>query len=471
MLLKGLMTLTLVLISHIMGASQPTEILQDISQQHVLQYWDSLSPTEQQKLVSQIENISPSLFFELRTLIQEQENEQAETLNPFLEFAKSGSKEDFIKGNQLIAEGKVGCLIVAGGQGTRLRITGPKGVFPVTLIKHKTLFQIFAEKVLAAGRQVNRKLPLAIMTSTLNHEETVKYFQTHDYFGLDANQVTFFSQDNLPLLDRKGDLFLETKAKIAVGPDGNAVSLKHFVDKGIWANWKEQGIEYLNYVHIDNPLADPYDAELTGFHSNEDSDLVIKCIERIDPLEKLGVILRKEGKVHVIEYSEITPEERDGRREDGTLKHICGNISVFSFKMDFVHTIATCYYHQLPYHKTWKAVPYLSAEGKEQIADQPMAWKFEKFIFDVLPYAQSVRALLYPRAICFAPLKNAEGNDSLASVQAALLKFDIQTFSKITGSHPGSKIFELDTQFYYPTEEILNKWKGVPLPDTPYVEP
>ena len=176
-------------------------------------------------------------------------------------------------------------------------------------------------------------------------------------------------------------------------------------------------------------------------------------------------------KVHVIEYSEITAEERDARESDGALRHLCCNISLFSFSMDFVREVADTHYANFPFHKAWKAAKYLNKKGETVTSELPIAWKFEKFIFDLLPYAKDVKALLYPRLVCFAPLKNAQGADSINDVQASLQRFDIETITRITGIVPSSdKAFELDTQFYYPTNELLKKWKGHPLPDQSYIE-
>ena len=153
------------------------------------------------------------------------------------------------------------------------------------------------------------------------------------------------------MLNSDGDLFLESKDQFAMGPDGNASSLKHFVESGIWDIWNKAGIRYLNYMHVDNSLADPFDSELTGFHEkNLSSDVIVKCIQRQNPQEKLGVMFEQKGKVVVVEYSEISKEDREARKENGSLKNACGNIGLYSLRMDFVFDVATKYYHHLPFH-------------------------------------------------------------------------------------------------------------------------
>lgn len=444
------------------------EKLRSIGQQHLLEYFDRISDSQQELLLAQIEGLNiPHLRIQQQMLMRSP-HAPYRFLDPFRDFDNIDSSENIDLGKRLISEGKVGCLIVAGGQGTRLRFNGPKGMFPVTVIKEKSLFQLFAEKVLAAGNQANRLLPLAVMTSPQNHEQTIHLFKEHQYFGLSEGQVRFFCQEMLPLLDHDGKMFLDTPWHIAMGPNGNGSSLRHFVDSGIWEEWYQQGVRYLNYVLIDNPLADPFDAELFGYQHKQGADVVVKCTPRRDSQEKVGILIKHEDKVKVIEYSELPEEERTGTLEDGSLKHVCANLSLFSFSMDFVKTAAKT---QIPLHVAHKAVKTLTAEGSTIQAKEPNAWKFEEFIFDILPLALKVKALLYPREECFAPLKNAEGDASLSTVHAALQARDRQQFQKISEAEPPDRPFELSQQFYYPTPELLEKWKGMTLPKEEYIQP
>lgn len=106
-----------------------------------------------------------------------------------------------------------------------------------------------------------------------------------------------------------------------------------------------------------------------------------------------------------------------------------------------------------------------------ELCDGPNAWKFEEFIFDVFPYAERVEALICERSSCFAPLKNLAGTDSIGSVQGALEALDRKIFTQVTGCALLEKRpFELAPQFYYPTPELLNKWKGKTLPCGDYID-
>lgn len=451
-----------------MEKTKAFEELRNLGQEGILNYFDSLTKEQQSQLYKQIESIDIHTFQIQQHMLLFRQSFCIKNFEPYKNFAVAGNSKDFNVGKELIAAGKVGCLVVAGGQGTRLRFEGPKGIFPVSLIKNKSLFQLLAEKVVAAGKQAGRTLPLAVMTSPINHVETVVFFEKNNFFGLEKEQISFFSQSMLPMLSEKGDLFLEERDRIAMGPDGNGSSLNHFWKQGLWEAWFKQGVHYLNYILIDNPLADPFDAELIGYHHNQGSQVTVKCTPRKDPFEKEGILVTHENKVKVIEYSEFPENEKHSTNSDGSLKHICANLSMFVFQMDFIKKAVK---ENIPLHMAHKAVKMLLADGRSTQSPEPNAWKFEKFIFDVLPLAEKVGALLYPRNRCFAPLKNSIGTNSIETVQAALLANDREVFFEITGKIPPSFPFELSQEFYYPTPELLQKWKMQELPRTDYIEP
>lgn len=443
----------------------PSEVLSKLSsidQVHLLAYWEALSSQQQKYLATQILNLDIDTYLTQKYMLEPSESKPAPSIGPLGEYAHISG--DVALGQKLLAQKKCGCLLIAGGQGTRLSYDGPKGMFPVSVIKHKTLFQLFAEKTLAAGKQAGCLLPLAIMTSPLNHNRIVAHFEANSYFGLHPSQISFYRQNTLPFLNDKGDLFLEEKFSLAQGPDGNGSALKSFVDAGLWNSWHQLGIEQVHFVLIDNPLADPFDAELLGFHVAQKADVTLKCAQRLDPEEKVGLVVEQEGHIAVIEYSEISQKESQARRPDGTLKYACANLSLFGMSMDFIRHAAYENFPYLPLHKAYKAVKYLDETGRSRISEKPQAWKFERFIFDVLPFANAVKVLVYPREMCFAPLKNATGPDSLETVQAALQHLDKITYEKITGQAAPAQPFELSQDFHYPTPELLQKWHGRPAP-------
>lgn len=437
----------LLILTGIMNYPEALKKMQSIDQAEVLGKWTTLSNTEQSQLLKQIESLDLATFHLQQELLKQKYKQVFDSLDPFTEYSQSGNTQDSQSGKKLISQGKVGCILIAGGQGTRLRFPGPKGFFPITPIKNKSLFQFFAEKVIAAGHQVNRLLPLAIMTSPLNDAVIRQFFSDHNNFGLKQEQLFFFCQKMLPFLDENGNLIMENQGRIAEGPDGNGFSLKYFVEAGLWEHWQQKGIRYVNYVLIDNALADPYDAELIGFHHRQQADVTVKCTLRKDTKESVGLLTKHQGHVQVTEYSEMPETERVACQPDGTLKHQCANLSLYCFNMSFIKDVSQ---QKLPLHLAFKAI-----NGSEK-----KAWKFEAFIFDVLPFAKGVSALLYPREKCFAPLKNFEGNDSPQTVQKALQEEAKRIIKEITGLPPPSAPFELAPEFYYPTEQLLQHWKG-----------
>lgn len=451
---------------------QAKDKLCSIQQEHLLKGWDRLDQKAQSLLLKQIDSLDVGLLNQLRKYILSPSSPSPSHFVPFDSAIKSGNHEQFLRGKSLLKEGKVGCLLVAGGQGTRLQFDGPKGMFPVSCFKRKTLFQLFAEKTLAASKQTGQSLPLAIMTSPLNDQTIKDYFQVKGFFGLSPNQVFFYPQTVLPFLDPQAHLFLDTPGHIAEGPDGNGGALHCFVESGIWEQWHHANIKSVISVLIDNPLADPFDAELVGFHQNQGADVTIKSTRRESAQEAVGVIVKENGKIRVKEYSEIPPAEKEAHSVEGKLKYPLANLSLFCFSMPFIKKMFDQrVLNQMPFHSAFKAAPFLTHEGATQIPSHPNAWKFERFIFDILPFAKNISVLEYPRFRCFSPLKYLEGKCSLKTLQKDMQHLDNVIFEEITGVPPQRDAFELSQEFYYPLPALLKKWKGRPLPENDYIEP
>jgi UDP-N-acetylglucosamine/UDP-N-acetylgalactosamine diphosphorylase len=440
--------------------------LQSIGQTHLLRYWHALNSTERENLCREITELDLSLYQRQRSLILKGKEKKMH-YEPIREYSLVSDSNIKEKGFEIAREGKVAIVVLAGGQGSRLRCQRPKGCYAITPILCKSLFQFLSEKIRAAGRQSGCALEVAFMTSPLNHAETLEFFKKGAFFGLNPQKVNFFNQKMWPFLDLKGNLFLESPSQLARGPNGNGEVFRALILSGIWDKWERKGIEIVNVLPIDNPLADPCDHALFGFHRNENCDVAVKTTHRYSPYEKLGVLARIDGKTCVIEYSELDEKERFAVDQDGNLKFHLANLGLMSFSMPFIKKASLC---QLPLHSAKKSVNALDEQGKVFFPEQPNAWKFEEFIFDVLPFANKVKTILCPRELCFAPLKNLSGEDSIATVREALLDFDRRIFFNVTGIEPprGARI-ELDPQFYYPTEELKAKWRGKPLPQESYI--
>lgn len=327
-------------------------------------------------------------------------------VSPFHDFTIVREPSYKPQGNQLLKEGKVGCVMLAGGQGTRLGFSGPKGMFPISPADNKTLFHLFAEKIAKARKDAGSRLPVALMTSPENHEQTVRFFEEHALL----EDVDFFMQTTLPILDERGQLLLDSHGEVIQGPDGNGAVFEAFIAAGVKEKWQKRGIEVVNFAPVDNPLADPFDPELIGYLDAGDYNLVVKAIFREDPKENVGVLVKRDGRVHVVEYTELPIAEKEARDERGILTHRCANITLLALRMKDLNK------YDLPLHLAHKAI----SEKNNPTPLAPNAWKFEKFIFDIFPLIERIGVLVYPRRECFAPLKNLTGPDSVETVQKAL---------------------------------------------------
>lgn len=324
------------------------------------------------------------------------------------------------KGKAALSRGEGGCLLIAGGQGSRLGFGGPKGLYPLTE-EGTTLFELWCRRILTASEEVGVPLPLAVMTSPLNHSATESFFQKHHFFGLDADQVQLFSQPMRPLLTLHGEPFLGGEGELAMGPDGNGSALWAFVESGVAELWQQKGVNWVNWVLVDNLLAHPFDPWLLGYHQEGGYSLVVKCIRRADPDEKVGVFVEQQGALKVVEYSELPSGLRYSRSDGEQLLYPFANISLMSFSLEELVSLSQrtpC----LPWHVAKKASSFLNERGERESPQEPNSWKFERFIFDCFPFAKKIGGLCYPRERCFAPLKNREGKDSPQTVRAALVR-------------------------------------------------
>lgn len=294
-------------------------------------------------------------------------------------------------------------------------------------------------------------MPVAIMTSPANHTETISFFKAHHNFGLSSEQLSFFCQKELPYLTMEGNFFLNERGEIVKGPNGNGDAFALLVQSGIFAQWERQGVSYVNLLPIDNPLADPFDAELFGFHERAGNEITIKAVKRRSGNEKVGLVALVEGEVQIVEYMEI-PESL---REDSRFE--IANAGLYLFSMSFIKRAST---HPLPLHAVKKPV-----EGGK------WGFKFEHFIFDTFCLSEKSAVLLYPRENCFAPLKNFEGEDSMQTAREALIKYNRTVFETISGKEIArDKVFELAPEFYYPTPDLKKRWAGKDLPNELYIE-
>lgn len=395
-------------------------------QGHVFAFYDSLNPEEQASLEQQAGAIDLEEIAELtRRLIQATDAELgslSDSLAPadFVPLPESagGNPIQWVearnKGEEALRAGRVAAFTVAGGQGTRLGYDGPKGTFGVTPVLKNSLFQVFAEKILASSRIFGRPIPWYILTSTINHDATIAFFEANQYFGLPSNRVHFFSQGLMPAVDGKGKILMAGKGDIALSPDGHGGALRALVRSGSIRQMEADGIDIISYFQVDNPLVRCIDPAFIGFHLKNNSELSSKMVPKAYAKEKVGVFCQDGDRSLVVEYSDLPDELAEATDEAGGLQFRSGSIAIHLFNRDFVARIgggkdasAT-----LPFHLAQKKVSFVDESGTLQSPETPNAFKFEMFVFDALPFAQNPVIIETAREDDFSPVKNAEGVDS-----------------------------------------------------------
>jgi UDP-N-acetylglucosamine/UDP-N-acetylgalactosamine diphosphorylase len=204
----------------------------EAKQDHVFQYWDELADPEKAELFQQLQDIDPEHVNEISEKAlnppKEDEDKKAE-VEPLPEDATASilnaSAEDIAAWNEdglkLIGDNKVGVVLMAGGQGTRLGSSAPKGCFNVGLPSEKSLFQMQAERICKVQEMAAKKtgkeevvVPWYVMTSGPTRQATEEFFESNAYFGLKKENVLIFEQGTLPCLSNEGKILLEEKGKV-----------------------------------------------------------------------------------------------------------------------------------------------------------------------------------------------------------------------------------------------------------------
>jgi UDP-N-acetylglucosamine/UDP-N-acetylgalactosamine diphosphorylase len=335
-------------------------------------------------------------------------------------FASSKKAQPYIdRGQELLKAGKVAALVVAGGQGSRLGIDAPKGVVGVTPVKGKSLFRLFAEKILALEQKFQCTIPWFIMTSRENDVTTKEYFQENRYFGLDQGDVHIFVQGMLPSVTPEGKFVLAENGGLFMNPDGHGGTFEALRSSGALSLMKDLGIDEIFYFQVDNPLAKVCDPLFLGLHNLSGARMSSKVVRKVAYEEKMGVITTINAKTTLVEYSELDDTMRYAHGPDGTMLHWAGNLAIHVIERAFAEEI-TAQYTRLPFHRARKMI---SAKGPDGKTKEIEGIKFETFLFDALPLAEKSITLEVVREEEFAPVKNLTGADSLESsrqLQSAL---------------------------------------------------
>ncbi|GAA5914971.1 UDP-N-acetylglucosamine diphosphorylase [Sporobolomyces salmoneus] len=407
---------------------------QAAGQDHVFTFYDQLSALEQRSLFDQLVSINPSRVNSIHSAALQAEKDAtastsddispppADCVGTVINQPQQAQEWNEI-GLKSIREGKAGVLLMAGGQGTRLGSSAPKGCYDIGLPSHKSLFQLQAERIkrLEVVAGAKQSIPWYIMTSGPTRKPTEDFFRQNKYFGLEEEQIIFFEQGVLPCLTDDGKIFLDTPSSVAVAPDGNGglyaalkTPLSSSSDRTVLSDLSSRNISYLHAYCVDNCLVRVADPVFLGYCISRGSDCGAKVVKKTIPTESVGVVAQRQGKFSVVEYSEISKEMAERTESGGDdLAFRAANIANHFYTREFLEEVANYDESKMPFHIARKKIPHVDLKSKETVKpSKPNGMKLEQFVFDVFPFVKSFALLEAERKEEFSPLKNAPGTGS-----------------------------------------------------------
>ena len=399
-----------------------SEKLSLLNQAHLLKHIKDLNKNEQQELIEQLENLDFSV------LNDNVANEKRGFIEPLFATTLQDieqNRERYKKiGIDAIKAGKVGAVLLAGGQGSRLGFEKPKGMFNIGENRELFIFECLINNLFDVVRETGVWIPLFVMTSIQNNKDTRDFFEEHNYFGYDSGSVMFFVQEQLPTVDKNGKLMLVEKGVVSTAPNGNGGWYASMIKSGLLNVLKVKQIEWLNVFAVDNVLQKMADPCFIGAVIESGKDSGSKVVAKAAPEERVGVMCLEDGKPSIVEYYEMTDEMRYSREGDGTLSYNYGVILNYLFKTEKLNELINA---NLPLHKAFKKVPYYDEEIDETVCpEEANAYKFETLVLDMVKLQDSCLAYEVERNKEFAPVKNKTGVDSVDTARALLKENGIE---------------------------------------------
>ena len=391
------------------------DILKVYNQDHIIKLLNKLDEQSKEELIEQINKID---FHELKELYDNTKKEvefKENKIEPLKYFDKEKlskiEKEELEElGEEVLRKGEYAVVTMAGGQGTRLGHSGPKGTFKLDVYgKGKYLFEILCENLKQANKKYDTIIPWYIMTSKENNQDTIDFLEKNNYFGYNKDYITIFTQGELPLLSQDGKLLVGKDMKIKEASDGNGGTYFSLRASGCLSDMKERGIKWVFIGSVDNALLKMVDTSLIGLAIKKGTQIASKSVVKANPHEKVGVFCKMNGHPKVIEYTELPEKMAEEVDEDGELKYGESHIMCNLFSIEAIEKIST---QSLMYHPAFKKNSYIDEEGKEVIPQEPNSYKFESFIFDAFEFFDDIAILRGKREDDFAPVKNKDGVDS-----------------------------------------------------------
>lgn len=456
------------------------ELLVEYQQDHILKFVDQLSENERESFLKQLKTIK---FHEVNALFRKAKESITEDVEkvdarmqpvPADQFGseKNADKEELMTyrstGLEEISKGRVAVLLLAGGQGTRLGVNYPKGMYSVNLPSGKSLFQIQAERirrVINLAKQETGRVGSVvwyIMTSGPTNATTKKFLEQNDYFGLNQDDVILFQQALLPCFDFDGKLLLEEKHAVAMAPDGNGGIYRALSERHILDDMEKRGIKYIHAHSVDNILVKVADPVFLGYCVKKKAECGAKVVSKNSPNEAVGVVCKVDGKYQVVEYSEITDKTANLTDPSGKLVFSSGNICNHFFSTSFLQRVAKQHESELKLHVAKKKIPYVDRNGDHIKPSEPNGIKIEKFIFDVFQFTDKFVTWEVPRISEFSALKNPDsvGKDCPSTAKRDLLGLHKSYIEEAGGIVTEGVDVEISPLLSYAGEHIEQRVKG-----------
>ena len=395
-------------------------VLKEHGQEHIFEAYQKLDDTGKEKLAAQIERIDWSIVEMAGHKELAQERGKLEPLSA-LEVTEIEQNKAKYEGPGLdaIRAGKVGAVLLAGGQGTRLGSDGPKGKYNIGLTKEVFIFERLIRNLLDVTDKAGCFVPLYVMTSDKNHEETTAFFEEKQYFGYPKDFVKFFKQEMAPSVDFQGKLYMESADSLSLSPNGNGGWFYSMAVTGVLKDVKARGVEWLNIFAVDNVLQRIADPVFVGATIDSGCVSGAKVVRKADPEEKIGVLCLEDGRPSIVEYYEMTEEIINSREADGELSYNFGVILNYLFRVDQLEEIAN---QKMAVHVVEKKIPYMDEKGELVKPESPNGYKFELLVLDMIHMFPNCLSYEVVRDYEFAPIKNKTGVDSVESARALLQK-------------------------------------------------
>ena len=403
---------------------QIIEILTNNNQTKVLELLKNVTEEQRKQLVKELLKVD---FNQVKRLYinKDKKNKKEDIIEPIKYVDKnklnSKQKSELEKlGEKVLRQNQYAVVTMAGGQGTRLGWKGPKGTFKLDVGENgKYIFEILAETLKKTTSKYGKEVYWYIMTSIDNNNETVKFFEEHNYFGYNKEKVKFFIQNILPLTDFDGNILFDKDLKVKEASDGNGGVFEALKKSKMLDDMKLHNIKWVYVCGVDNIMANMVDDVLLGLAIKNKMPSASKSVKKAYPEEKVGIFCKKNGKPAIIEYIDMDEKMIYARDDENELLYGESNIVGHLFNLESVKKLANYYFK---YHCAKKKNSYIDENENEIIPNEPNSYKFEAFIFDGFEYLDDMIILRVNREDEFAPIKNATGNDSPETAEKIFLQ-------------------------------------------------